>query len=218
MQFNFLQTIVLWAVPALFAITLHEAAHGFVAARCGDKTALMLGRVTANPLKHIDPLGTILLPIICLLLPGHFVFGWAKPVPVDFRNVRKPRLHMALIAAAGPVANLLMLCVWALVARLGVSLIDVSYGNAQILMAMGMAGIWVNTILAVFNLFPLPPLDGSRIVSSFLSAKASLQYNSLERYGLIIIAVLLISGILSKILLPIMGAVVGVAVQVFGLS
>ncbi len=218
MHFNLLQKIIIWAIPLIFAITVHETAHGWVASKCGDPTAKMLGRLTLNPIKHIDPVGTIILPLILLLLPGHFMFGWAKPVPVDYRNLRKPRPHMALVAAAGPVSNFLMACIWAVVAKIGVAVLGFDQWTGTILAAMGTAGIFVNIMLGVLNLIPLPPLDGSRIVSSMLSPNAAWRYSQIERYGFIILIVLMVTGLLGRILWPILAMVVSLIGWMFGLD
>ena len=154
-QLNLIQLIAIWLLPVLFAITLHEAAHGWVARLFGDRTAQMLGRVTLNPLKHIDPVGTVLVPGILLLfgsLTGNiFIFGWAKPVPVTVRNLGNPRRDMAFVAAAGPVSNLLMALLWALLARVGVWLYPSMGETVLPLIYMGGAGILINVVLAVLN-------------------------------------------------------------------
>ena len=193
-----LAQIVIWAIPVIFAITVHEVAHGWVASKCGDNTAKMLGRLTLNPIKHIDLLGTIILPLLMLLFSG-FVFGWAKPVPVDWRNLRRPRIDMAIVAAAGPLANLAMALIWCMLGYLA------SMGNSEfnaILFAMSKAGIMINAILMLLNILPLPPLDGSRVVSSLLSPRMAFYYNRIEPYGFWILIVLLVTGVLSQILVP----------------
>lgn len=198
---SLVQKIILGAVPVIFAITVHEVAHGWVASRLGDQTARLLGRLTLNPVKHVDPIGTVALPLV-LLAVGGFIFGWAKPVPVDWRNLRRPRLYMALVAAAGPGANVLMLILWALFARALLGQ-QAALGEAVLpLFYMASIGITINIALIVLNLLPLPPLDGSRIVSSLLPPGQALAYNRLERYGLLILLVLLATGVLGKVLLP----------------
>jgi Zn-dependent protease len=167
-DFNSVQLFAVWVLPVLFAITLHEAAHGWMARRLGDPTAEMLGRLTLNPLKHIDPVGTILVPGILLLLGSGVLFGWAKPVPVTMENLRNPRRDMAWVAAAGPLANLLMAVLWAFIIHVGLWTIEMSPGVARPLVFMGVAGVFINTILMVLNLVPIPPLDGGRVAMSLL--------------------------------------------------
>lgn len=197
-ELSLIQRIVVWVLPVIFAITVHEVAHGWVAKKQGDKTALMLGRLTLNPFKHIDLLGTIIIPGLLLLSSTGFIFGWAKPVPVDPRNFKNPKKSMAIVALAGPVANLLMAIMWALIARLGV-IIEVGVVSLP-LIYMGVAGISINLVLALINLIPIPPLDGSRIVSGILPDKLAWQYNRLERFGFVILLILLWSGGLGYIL------------------
>jgi len=201
-EFTLLQKIIIYAVPIVFAITVHEVAHGWVASKLGDQTARMMGRLTLNPIKHIDPVGTIVVPIVMLMFTP-FLLGWAKPVPVDWRNLRRPRQDMAWVALAGPGANLLMLLFWILVAK---AIIISGFGNQSYaipLMAMALAGVFINIILMVLNLIPIPPLDGSRVLSSLLPPRAAQQYNRLEPYGLIIVLVLLLTGVLGKYFLPV---------------
>ncbi len=190
-----LQTIALWVVPVVFAITLHEAAHGYVAKSFGDRTAEMLGRITLNPLKHIDPVGTILVPGVLILaakLGGpQFVFGWAKPVPVNFGNLRNPKRDMLWVAAAGPGANFAMAVLWALLLKVaapgGVS-------ESAHLLLMAKIGVSVNLVLMALNLLPVPPLDGGRIAVSLLPVHAAHAYARIEPYGLFIIVGLLAFG------------------------
>ena len=196
-----MQRIAVWALPVLFAITVHEVAHGWIALRLGDKTAMMLGRLTLNPIKHIDPIGTVLLPLIMLMIGG-FIFGWAKPVPVTWENLRHPKRDMALVAVAGPLANLLMTLLWALIMKLGYVLMPGAAWIGQPLIYMGGAGIFINIVLMVLNLLPLPPLDGSRIVSSFLPGPLAWKFNRIENYGFLILVVLLATGILGRIIGP----------------
>jgi Zn-dependent protease len=201
-ELNLLQRIAVWVIPVLFAITVHETAHGWMALRLGDPTAQMLGRLSLNPIRHIDPIGTILVPGVMLMLGG-FLFGWAKPVPITWENLRRPKQDMAWVAAAGPLANLLMILFWALVARLGITLGEVSGGVAMYLVYSGVAGIFINLILMLLNLLPLPPLDGSRVVASLLPDRLAYQYSRLEPYGFPILILLLFLGVLGKILWPI---------------
>ena len=168
MSFNTAQQVAVWLVPVLLAITVHEVAHGWVAMKLGDRTAQMMGRLTLNPFKHIDPVGTVLVPLVLLLLPGGFIFGWAKPVPVTWQNLRHPKTDMALVAIAGPMVNLFMAILWAIVLKAGL-LMGVQTGSpGMFLVAVGMAGIFINTILMMLNLLPLPPLDGGRVLVGLL--------------------------------------------------
>ena len=197
-ELTLIQRIAVWLLPVLFAITIHEVAHGWVARKCGDNTAWMLGRLTLNPLKHIDPVGTILIPGLLLVTGTGFIFGWAKPVPVNFRNLKNPKQDMAIVAAAGPFSNLLMALGWALGIRLGILVNQESITLP--LVYMGIAGISINLVLALINLLPIPPLDGSRIVSGILSAKWAWYYNRFEPYGFYLLLVLLATGMLGEIL------------------
>jgi Zn-dependent protease len=200
-ELTMVQKIAVWAIPVLFAITLHEVAHGWVARKLGDPTAEMLGRLTLNPLKHIDPIGTVLIPLLLLVLGG-FIFGWAKPVPVTAQNLRNPRRDMAIVAAAGPLSNLLMAIFWVLILKLalvyGASMPQI----ATPLSYMGIAGVTINLVLMVLNLVPLPPLDGGRVVNGLLPPRLSWQYSRIEPYGFFIILALLATGALSYIISP----------------
>jgi len=193
-----IQRIVVWVLPVIFAITVHEVAHGWVAKKYGDKTASQLGRLTLNPIKHVDILGTIIIPGLLLISSAGFIFGWAKPVPVDPRYFKNPRRDMAIVALAGPVSNLLMAFAWTLLVKIGVEL--KMEGISLPFILMGMAGIQINLLLALINLIPIPPLDGSRIVTGFLPNRLAWQYNKLERYGFFILVALLWSGGLSYVL------------------
>jgi Zn-dependent protease len=195
-----MQRIVVWILPVIFAITVHEVAHGWVAKKYGDNTASVLGRLTLNPIKHIDLFGTIILPGILLITGTGFIFGWAKPVPVDPRNFKNPLRDMAIVALAGPVSNLLMAVGWALVARLGVTIGAGTESISLPLIYTGVAGISINLVLALINLLPIPPLDGSRILTGILPSYWAWQYNRLERYGFIILLVLLYTQLLGAIL------------------
>lgn len=205
-DFNSVQLFAVWVLPVLFAITLHEAAHGWMARRLGDPTAEMLGRLTLNPLKHIDPVGTILVPGILLLLGSGVLFGWAKPVPVTVENLRNPRRDMAWVAAAGPLANLLMAVLWAFIIHVGLWTLEVSPGVARPLVFMGVAGVFINTILMVLNLVPIPPLDGGRVAMSLLPGPWAWQLSRLEPYGILIILLLLVSGVLGILIWPVISA------------
>jgi Zn-dependent protease len=197
-ELTMMQRIVVWFLPVVFAITVHEVAHGWVAKKYGDNTAFMLGRLTLNPIKHIDVVGTIILPGLLLLTGTGFIFGWAKPVPVDARNFKNPRHDMAIVALAGPLANLSMAIGWALLARLGV-IIGTEFISLPLIYT-GIAGISINLVLGLINLLPIPPLDGSRILTGMLPARLAWQYNQLERFGFIILLVLLYTQVLGAIL------------------
>ncbi len=199
-ELNLFQRILVWILPVVLAITVHEVAHGWVAKKYGDNTALMLGRLTLNPIKHIDLLGTIIIPGLLLITGTGFIFGWAKPVPVDPRNFKNPRADMAVVALAGPVSNILMAVAWALLARLGVTIGMGAKMLAEPFIYMGIAGIAINLVLAILNLLPIPPLDGSRILSGLLPNYWAWQYNKLERFGFIILLVLLSTKILDALL------------------
>jgi Zn-dependent protease len=213
--YNFLVTVLVYAIPVIFAITLHEAAHGYVARHFGDTTAYMLGRVSLNPLKHIDLIGTIVLPLVTLLLSG-FMFGWAKPVPVNFNNLRDPKRDMLWVAAAGPGSNLAQMAVWAVVARVLGELPGTQVGAFW--MAVAEAGITVNVAFAILNLFPLLPLDGGRIVMSLLPNKLSYEYSRLEPYGMAILIVLILTGALGFLLNPVMSATLREIYSIAGLG
>lgn len=194
-EMSLIQTLVVWTPPVLLAVTLHEVAHGWVARALGDDTADRLGRLSFNPLKHVDPVGTVLVPGLLYVLAG-IVFGWAKPVPVNWDKLRNPRRDMALVAVAGPLANVVMLLAWAAVAKFGLS-----YGQ-DYFMTTGLAGIMINAVLIALNLLPVPPLDGSRVVSALLPHDLALQYGRIEPYGLIILLVLIGSGALNRLMEP----------------
>jgi Zn-dependent protease len=214
-----LERIALAAVPVILAITLHEASHGYVAKLFGDRTAEMLGRVTLNPLKHIDPVGTLLVPGILLLmsraLGGGFIFGWAKPVPVNFNNLRNPKRDMFWVAAAGPASNFAMALGWVALA------IAVQPGGAwpsDGALFMAQAGIQINLVLMALNLLPIPPLDGGRIAVSLLPGRASYALSRVEPYGLFIILALLATGMLNTLMRPLLVAaqyLIGAIVAVF---
>lgn len=197
-ELTLLQRIVVWILPVVFAITVHEVAHGWMAKRYGDNTAFSLGRLTLNPIKHIDLFGTIILPGLLIITGTGFIFGWAKPVPVESRNFKNPPHDMAIVALAGPAANILMALGWALLARLGV-IIGIEALSLPLIYT-GIAGISINLVLALINLLPIPPLDGSRILSGILPSELAWRYNQLERYGFIILLVLLYTRVLNLIL------------------
>ena len=198
-----IQTIAIYALPVLFAITLHEAAHGYVARHFGDMTAYAQRRISLNPLRHVDPVGTLLVPLVILLLSGdRFLFGWAKPIPVNYSALRKPKQHMAWVAAAGPLANLAMALGWALLLKAGLVLPESSYSEPMVRMAE--AGVRVNLIFMFLNLLPILPLDGGRILASLLPNRMSWQYAKLEPFGLPVLLVLAVTNLLDAVLSPLL--------------
>lgn len=198
-----IQTIAIYALPVLFAITLHEAAHGYVARHFGDMTAFAEGRVSLNPMRHVDPVGTILVPLAILLVSGgRFLFGWARPVPVNYSALRKPRQHMALVAAAGPGANLAMAIGWVLLLKLGLELPESGYTEALVRMAE--AGVRVNLIFMFLNLLPILPLDGGRILACLLPNRMSWRYSKLEPWGLPVLLLLVVTNMIDAVLGPLL--------------
>jgi len=211
-ELNLISTLFVFVIPVIFAVTVHEVAHGWVASRLGDQTAKSMGRLTLNPLKHIDLVGTILVPAIMYFVSG-FIFGWAKPVPVNWRNLGHPRRDMAIVAIAGPVANLVMLLFWAMSAKIiTLSGIDLNY-LTQLLLIMCSIGITINIVLMILNLFPILPLDGGRVLTAMLPRNLAVSFSRLEPYGLLILVVLLFSGILWKILVPVIDAILTLIYQ-----
>ncbi len=198
-----IQTITIYAIPVLFAITVHEAAHGYAARYFGDATAYLQGRITLNPLKHIDPVGTILVPLgLYFATAGAFMFGYAKPVPVDFGNLRNPKKDMVWVALAGPAVNLLQALVWAVMLVL---LVSTGMGE-RFWLEMCKAGVLVNVVMFVFNLFPLPPMDGGRILVGLLPWRQAIMVSRIEPYGFFIVLALLVAGIISNLWMrPLMG-------------
>ncbi len=211
-----IQTLALAAIPVLFAITLHEAAHGYVARHFGDMTAYQHGRISLNPIRHIDPVGTILLPILMFIgSSGTFLFGWAKPVPVNFAALRNPKRDMLWVALAGPASNLFMAFGWALFAKIALAFPDGYYAVPMVEMAK--IGININIVLMVLNLLPLPPLDGGRIAISMLPHRQAYQLAQIEPYGMFILIFLAITPVLSWILRPFMSVMYAVIRIIFGL-
>jgi Zn-dependent protease len=207
MEFNLVQTIAIYALPVIFAITLHEAAHGYVARHFGDMTAYRLGRISLNPLRHIDLVGTVVVPVLILVMSklfggGGILFGWAKPVPVNYHALRRPKRHMLWVAAAGPAANFLMAAMWALLLKLTV--VMPPHYFAEPLAFMALAGIRINVVLMLLNLLPILPLDGGRILASLLPEPAAVTYMRLEPLGFPILLILLFTKVLDKILVPMM--------------
>jgi len=223
---HLVQTVAIYAIPVLFAITLHEAAHGYVARHFGDMTAHAQGRISLNPLRHIDLVGTVIVPILILTF-SKYLFGWAKPVPVNYSALRKPRQHMAWVAAAGPAANLVMAVIWVVLLRVGIGLssraeawtevanlhgtaglVEVvmrhGSGAAEYLIGVSAAGVLVNLVLMLLNLLPIPPLDGGRIAVSLLPHRLAWKFARIEPYGFPILLVLLFTGVLGDLLWPMM--------------
>ena len=217
MDLNTIQKITVWILPVLFAITVHEVAHGYAAYLLGDKTAKILGRLTLNPIKHIDLVGTVIVPI-ALLMIGGIIIGWAKPVPINSRNLHNPRRDMALIAAAGPCANFIMVIIWAVVAKLGLILLGTNFPGSLAVYLMGIAGISINIMLGLLNLLPIPMLDGGHILSSLLPESIAYQYDRLAPYGFVILIVLFALGIISMILQPALRFFYSLVAFLFGLS
>lgn len=211
MEFSIIQKIAFSAIPVIFAITVHEAAHGYAAKYFGDSTAERLGRISLNPIKHIDPIGTIVLPALTMLVGG-VLFGWAKPVPVNFNQLRNPKKDMFWVAAAGPASNLGMAIFWAVMLNFS-QLMPVS--TATFFEYMAVVGLQINLILMVLNLIPLPPLDGGRIAVSLLPMDLAVKLARVEKYGFVILIILLFTGLLGKIILPIVNVFLTILVTMF---
>lgn len=211
MELTLIQKIAIYALPVIFAITVHEAAHGYAARYFGDMTAHFAGRISLNPIKHIDPIGTILVPALMMMVGG-ILFGWAKPVPVDFSRLRNPKRDMLWVAAAGPASNFVMAILWVFALKFAGGL-PTYIGVPLELMAQ--AGVMINVVLMVLNLLPLPPLDGGRIAVSLLPHDLAYRYARVERYGFIILIVLLFTGVLSKILEPFIFGVISLISWLF---
>ena len=213
---DLIQTISIWLLPVLFAITVHEVAHGYAAYLLGDKTAYMLGRLTLNPIKHISILGTIIVPFILLQLGG-VIIGWAKPVPVDARQLRNPRRDFALISIAGPMSNFIMVLIWAGIAKAGIMLLGMDLPGALAIKMMGMAGIQINLMLAILNLLPIPGFDGGHILASFLPAKLAFHYERLSPYMFIVLLTLVWLGAISFVMYPAFSFLFSLVISLFGL-
>lgn len=208
MDFNdIIQTIATYALPVLFSITVHEAAHGYVARHFGDGTASFLGRVTLNPLKHIDPIGTIVMPLaLYLMTGGAFIFGYAKPVPVNFGQLRNPKRDMVWVALAGPLSNLLMALGWGILLYVLIA----AGVDERFFLEMCRGGVLVNVVMFVFNLFPLPPLDGGRVLVGLLPARQAMAVSRIEPWGFFIVMALVVSGVVSALWMqPLMGLTLG---------
>ena len=215
MDVTIVQKITVYAIPLIFAITLHEAAHAYAARYFGDSTAYMLGRMTLNPIKHIDPVWTILVPIVTLLV-SPFVFGAAKPVPVNFAALRKPKRDMIWVAAAGPLANLVMMLGWAIVGKIAITI--GASGPTYFLASVAQAGIFVNALLMIFNLFPLLPLDGGRILTGLLPDRMAYAFSRTEPYGMFILIALIVTGVFGKFMWPLVEMSMKSIYAIIGLS
>ncbi|MBD3609062.1 MAG: site-2 protease family protein [Gammaproteobacteria bacterium] len=222
-DYNTIQLLAVIALPLLFAITLHEFSHGWVAYKLGDPTPKMLGRLTLNPLRHIDPVGTIVFPLMMFLLStmaggSPLIFGLAKPVPITPQNLRNIRRDMAWVAIAGPASNLLMAIMWALVAKFSLAAYEAGQGwFALPLISMSIYGILINLVLMVFNLFPIPPLDGGRVLTSVLPGPVAWKLSRIEPYGIMIVLAVVIFGGWELIMQPIIGSLMAIMKTLFAL-
>ncbi len=212
-----IQKIAVWILPVLLAVSLHEAAHAWMANKKGDSTAKSLGRLTFNPFKHIDPIGTIVVPAVMIFTTG-FAFGWAKPVPIDVRNLHNPKKDMMWVALAGPMSNFIMAFLWAVFLNLSVFFIDSRSTISMFFLLMPIAGITINVILGVLNLLPIPPLDGGRIMAGLLPTSLAVKYNKIEPYGFFIIIALMLTGLLSTIIFPAISFILMTLATISGLD
>ncbi|MDR3503571.1 MAG: site-2 protease family protein [Legionella sp.] len=217
-EFTLIQQVCIWALPVLLAITLHEAAHAYVANLCGDTTAKMFGRLSLNPIRHIDLVGTILIPILVGVLTSfQFVIGYAKPVPINWGRFRHPRRDMILVTLAGPFSNIFMAFLWAGAFKIATHLHPETSMPALFLLMSARAGMIINLVLAALNLLPLPPLDGSRVVSSLLPPRQAMVYAQIEPYGFFILIILMFTGILNYIMTPLINIGLFVLTSIFQL-
>jgi len=213
MDGDIIYKVATWILPILLAITLHEYAHGWAASKLGDNTAKMLGRLTINPIKHIDPIGTLLIPALLLLVSAPFLFGYAKPIPVNAKNLKDPRKDMALVAIAGPLANLAMAFMWGMIILLGMNFSDPAIAKGIVQMSYN--GILINVVLMVLNLLPLPPLDGGRVLAGIVPRNMANMLDKIEPYGFFILIGLLMIGALDYILSPFISPITGFILSIF---
>lgn len=216
-QLTVIQLFCVYVLPIIFAVTVHEASHGYVAYLLGDDTADHLERLSLNPIKHVDIVGTLIVPIVCYL-SGGIIIGWAKSVPINLCNLKKPNRDYSIIAIVGPVANFVMAIIWAMVLKFGMILVKAENLWAEAIVYMGYMGIEINLILTIFNLLPIPPLDGSKVISNFLPTELSVIYNKLDRYSFIILLCLAHAGVLNQLILPLANLIKGAIYRIFSLS